>query len=96
MCCTDTTATARVSVSQLADTPATAQQQNSAPAVDSDGITAEIRPAIGQANTPEQITAIRAQVEELKQTLSITDYTELKNKVVKRHRQITTVATVNN
>lgn len=63
--------------------------------MDSDGIAADIRAAIERANAPEQTTAIRAQVEELKQKLGITDYTELKNKVVKRHRQITTATTVN-
>ncbi|HFV9294884.1 TPA: RecT family recombinase [Serratia fonticola] len=86
---------ARVSVSQLAEPAVAAQQQSSVPPVDSDGIAADIRAAIEQANAPEQTTAIRAQVEELKQKLGITDYTELKNKVVKRHRQITTATTVN-
>ncbi|WON78504.1 hypothetical protein [Serratia sp. UGAL515B_01] len=89
----ETTAT-RVSVSQLADTPPASPQQSSTPPVDSSGIAAEIRTAIEQAKDTEKTTAIRAQVEDLKQQLGITDYTELKNKVVKRHRQILAASTI--
>ncbi|VXC87051.1 Enterohemolysin [Enterobacterales bacterium 8AC] len=85
---------ARVSVSQLTDQPVADQPQDASPPVDGAGISAEIRAAIEQAKATEQTTAIRAQVEELKQKLGIADYTELKNKVVKRHRQITTSATI--
>ncbi|MFC0225701.1 hypothetical protein [Serratia aquatilis] len=89
----ETTAT-RVSVSQLADTPPAPPHQSSTPSVDSGGIAAEIQATIEQAKDTEKTKAIREQVEDLKQKLGITDYTELKNNVVKRHRQILAASTI--
>lgn len=80
---------ARVSVSQLADGPAATPAQRSTPPVAGDEMANDIRVAIEKATTTEQASEIRAQVEELKQKLGINAFTELKNKVVKRHRQIT-------
>ncbi len=84
----------RVSVSQLADEPAAAPVQQSAPPVDTDDIAGGIRTAIEQAETTDQASNIRAQVEELRQKLGIAAYTELKNKVIKRHRQITACGSI--
>lgn len=84
----------RVSVSQLADGPAAAPVQQSAPPVDTDDIAGGIRTAIDQAETTDQASNIRAQVEELRQKLGIAAYTELKNKVIKRHRQITACGSI--
>lgn len=86
--------TSRVSVSQLADGPAAAPVQQSAPPVDTDDIACGIRTAIDQAETTDQASNIRAQVEELRQKLGIAAYTELKNKVIKRHRQITACGSI--
>ena len=87
-------ATSRVSVSQLADAPPVATAQRSGPPVASDDIAGDIRASIETAVTTDQASSIRAQVEELKQKLGISAYTELKNKVVKRHRQISAIATI--
>lgn len=80
---------ARMSVSQLADGPAATPAQRSNPPVAGDEMANDIRVAIENATTTDQASEIRAQVEELKQKLGISAFTELKNKVVKRHRQIT-------
>ncbi|HGM5416887.1 TPA: RecT family recombinase [Serratia liquefaciens] len=84
----------RVSVSQLADGPASESTQRTTPPVAADDIASDIRTAIENASTTEQASTIRAQVEELKQKLGISAFTELKNKVVKRHRQITAVTSI--
>ncbi|MFJ3266085.1 RecT family recombinase [Serratia liquefaciens] len=84
----------RVSVSQLADGPASESTQRAAPPVAADDIASDIRTAIENASTTEQASTIRAQVEELKQKLGISAFTELKNKVVKRHRQITAATSI--
>lgn len=86
---------ARVSVSQLTEPTAAAQQQSSAPPVDSDGIAADIRAAIEDVKDLEKAVAIRKQVEEMKQKLGITDYTELRNKAVGRYWQISKAADIN-
>ncbi|MNG58419.1 RecT family protein [compost metagenome] len=84
----------RVSVSQLADGPASESTQRTTPPVAADDIASDIRTAIENASTTEQASTIRAQVEELKQKLGISAFTELKNKVVKRHRQITAATSI--
>lgn len=86
----------RVSASKLANNPSVAKAENKPsvaneeevkPSVDNNGIAADIRAAIETVSDLEQASAIRKQVEELKQQLGITDYTELKNKAVRRYRQ---------
>lgn len=79
----------RVSVSQL--TGANKEDgRRSAPPVDAAGSAAEFRKAIADASSAEQTTQIRANIESEKSKLGISAFTELKNKVVQRHRQITT------
>jgi hypothetical protein len=85
----------RVSVSQLTDQPVAPQRQDSAPLVDGEGIAAEIRAAIENVKDLEPAKALRKQVEDLKQKLGITDYTELKNKAVRRYRQIEKATDIN-
>ncbi|MGL5386688.1 MAG: RecT family recombinase [Serratia sp. (in: enterobacteria)] len=93
----------RVSASKLASNPPVAKQEikpsaankEDKPSVDNSCIATDIRTAIETVSNLEQASAIRKQVEELKQKLGITDYTELKNKAVRRYRQFEKAMDIN-
>lgn len=79
---------ARMSASQMADRQPEPQQETTAPPVVTDDLISDFRTAIEEATTVEMITKTRAEIEEFKTKIGIDAFTELRGKVVKRHRQI--------
>lgn len=85
----------RMSASQMADRQPEPRKETTAPPVASDDLITDFRAAIEDAVTIETATKIRAEIEEFKTKIGIDAFTELKGKVVKRHRQITVATKAN-
>ncbi|HDL6893889.1 TPA: recombinase RecT [Yersinia enterocolitica] len=80
--------TSNEGVKQEAVTIDTAQQTDGEAQHNYDELAAEFREAIGKLQTLESAASLRAEIEEVKQDLGNSLYTELKGKAVKKYHQI--------
>lgn len=84
----------RVDIHAMDESPVIVTSEDVQKYEDQDGWVTDFRQRIEDSSTTDETTALRQEVESQKNAIGITLYTELKNKVVSRHRRLAAVTSI--